>query len=311
MTRKDVLVPGDVPRRMQDRYVRNFFTATKNTGKLMMFAGDQRIEHLNNDFRGKGIASGDNDPEHMWLIANEASLGIYATQLGAAARYGPKYKQVPLIVKLNSKTNLVKTKQKDPLSLGLHSVDQVVTLQQEAGLRILGIGYTIYIGSEFEHEMLHEAAQAIWEAHQSGMISVIWIYPRGKAVPQEKTVEMIAGATGVANHLGADFVKVNMPEKAGKVSPALMKDPVQAGGNTGVITAGGGMIPELKFYKLLKKAMDVGVVGTAVGRNVHQKPLKEAVLMCNALSSMVYAGYPPEDALQVYQGKKRFNISHV
>ena len=41
---------------------------------------------------------------------------------------------------------------------------------------------------------------------------VLWIYPRGKAVPDEKDPDLIAGAAGVALCLGADFVKVNPPK---------------------------------------------------------------------------------------------------
>ena len=41
------------------------------------------------------------------------------------------------------------------------------------GINVVGIGYTIYVGSEFEHEMLSEAAQFIRQAHELGMISVV------------------------------------------------------------------------------------------------------------------------------------------
>jgi DhnA-type fructose-1,6-bisphosphate aldolase and related enzymes len=34
--------------------------------------------------------------------------------------------------------------------------------------------------------MLSAAAQAIFEAHQNGLVTVLWIYPRGKAVGNEK-----------------------------------------------------------------------------------------------------------------------------
>ena len=50
------------------------------------------------------------------------------------------------------------------------------------GINVVGIGYTIYIGSEYEHEMMSEAAQLIRQAHELGMISVVWMYPRGAAV---------------------------------------------------------------------------------------------------------------------------------
>ena len=142
---------------------------------------------------------------------------------GLIARYGMDYKNVPYLVKLNSKTNLVKTSQADPFSNLWYDVDQVVQFKENSGLNILGVGYTIYLGSEFEAEMLVQAAQVVYDAHQHGMVSVLWIYPRGAAVKDEKDPHLIAGATGVGACLGTDFVKVNYPEKEGAKSAEVFK----------------------------------------------------------------------------------------
>jgi fructose-bisphosphate aldolase/6-deoxy-5-ketofructose 1-phosphate synthase len=74
---------------------------TKGSGRLMLFAGDQKVEHLNNDFYGEGIHPDDADPEHLFRIAAEAKIGVFATQLGLIARYGMDYPHVPYLVKLN------------------------------------------------------------------------------------------------------------------------------------------------------------------------------------------------------------------
>jgi DhnA family fructose-bisphosphate aldolase class Ia len=116
---------------------------------------------------------------------------------------------------LNSKTNLIKTSQSDPFSQQWLDVKQVVDFSLRSGLNILAVGYTIYLGSEHEATMLHQAARIIYDAHQHGLITVLWIYPRGKAVADEKDPHLIAGATGVAACLGSDFVKVNYPKKEG------------------------------------------------------------------------------------------------
>ena len=73
----------------------------------MLFAGDQKIEHLNKDFYGKGIAKEDNNPEHLFRIASKATIGGFAAQYGMITHYGRDYKNINYIVKLNSKTNLV------------------------------------------------------------------------------------------------------------------------------------------------------------------------------------------------------------
>ena len=67
---------------------------------------------------------------------------------------------VPYLVKLNSKTNVVKTAQKDPVSLAMWNMDDAMSLVSY-GINAVGIGYTVYLGSEFENEMLTEAATFI------------------------------------------------------------------------------------------------------------------------------------------------------
>jgi fructose-bisphosphate aldolase/6-deoxy-5-ketofructose 1-phosphate synthase len=139
-------IPLDVPAEMKQEYEKNYTTATHGTGRLMLFAGDQKVEHLNDDFYGEGIAAEDNNPEHMFKIASQAKIGIFATQLGLIARYGADYKDIPYVVKMNSKTHLVPTQQADPISAAWYGVDQVMEFKKNSGLNIVGIGYTVYAG---------------------------------------------------------------------------------------------------------------------------------------------------------------------
>jgi len=302
----DDRVPADVPAEMKVTYASNFIEATKNTGRLMLFAGDQKIEHLNDDFFGEGISSDDKDPEHLFRIAKEGAIGVFAAQLGLISLYGMGYPDVPYLVKLNSKTHLTKTEQKDPLSGLLAGVDDVVDFRDSTGLKILGVGYTVYLGSEYEDRMLSEAAQAVRKAHKSGLLAVLWVYPRGKAVKDEKDPHLIAGATGVAACLGADFVKVNYPKKEGMKSAEIFREAVVAAGRTNVICAGGSSTDVGKFLQTLHDQIHVsGAKGNATGRNIHQKPLKEAVRMCDAISAVTLKDMSVEDALQVYEGKRK------
>ena len=112
----DVIVPLDVPKAMREHYIANYLAITRESGRLMLFAGDQKVEHLNSDFYGEGIHPDDNNPEHLFRIASRAKIGVFVTQLGLIARYGMDYPDIHYLVKLNSKTNLVKTSQSDPFS---------------------------------------------------------------------------------------------------------------------------------------------------------------------------------------------------
>ena len=106
MSGKDVNVPADVPKSMEKEYIKNYLKITHNTGRLMLFAGDQKIEHLNDDFHGKmkvgneevEIPPDDADPEHLFRIASKARIGVFATQLGLIAKYGQSYRDVPYLI---------------------------------------------------------------------------------------------------------------------------------------------------------------------------------------------------------------------
>ncbi len=300
---EEIYVPADVPPTNVNEYLNNYDEITMGTGRLMLFAGDQKIEHLNKDFYGEGIAEDDNNPEHFFKIADAAEIGVFAAQLGLISMYGPDYPDVPYLIKLNSKTNIIKTAQRDPVSLQMIDVEQVIEFKRNSGLNVLGIGYTIYLGSEFEHLMLREASQAIYKAHQAGLISVIWIYPRGKAVKDEKDPDLIAGATGVASAIGADFVKVNYPKKEGKESKDVFKQAIKAAGRTGVLCAGGSSTEPEKFLQQLHDQIYYsGAKGNATGRNIHQKPLDEAIRMANAITAITIYEKSVDEAYKIYKG---------
>jgi fructose-bisphosphate aldolase / 6-deoxy-5-ketofructose 1-phosphate synthase len=300
----DFRVPLDVPQEAQERYRENYRTITHGTGRLMLFAGDQKIEHLNNDFYGEGIHPDDADPEHLFRIASKARIGVFATQLGLIARYGEDYADVPLLVKLNSKTDLVKTSQREPLSSELHHVQQAVDLRDRTGLNIQGVGYTVYMGSEYEPVMLYQAAQVIFRAHQNGMLTVLWMYPRGRAVKDERDPHLIAGAAGVAASLGSDFVKVNPPKVGESSDPSLLQEAVRAAGRTRVVCAGGSQTDAREFLQQLYDQIHTGgTAGNATGRNIHQKSLDEAVRMCNAVSAITLDDAGVDEATRIFYGK--------
>jgi DhnA family fructose-bisphosphate aldolase class Ia len=304
MKDQDILVPLDVPAAMREVYIANSRAITHGTGRLMLMAGDQKVEHLNDDFYGPGIAADDANPEHLFRIASRARIGVFATQLGLIARYGMDYPQVPYLVKLNSKTNLVKTGQRDPVSRQWQTMEQLARFRESSGLQILGVGYTIYPGSEFEAKMLMEATRLIFEAHQQGLLAVVWAYPRGQAVANEHDPHLIAGAAGVVACLGADFVKVNPPQVKEGSSAEALREAVQAAGRTRVICAGGKETSAEEFLTRLYEQIHVGgAAGNATGRNIHQRPLEEAIRFCNAISTITLDDASVDEAMRVYQGK--------
>jgi len=304
--KEKLCIPADVPSVSVNEYLGNYDEMTLGSGRLMLFAGDQKIEHLNDDFYGEGIAADDHDPEHLFKIASRAEIGVFAAQMGLISLYALDYPDIPYLVKLNSKTHLIKTAQRDPRSTQMIDVAQVMDFKKNSGLNILGVGFTIYLGSEYEHEMIREAAQAVYQAHQAGLVTVLWIYPRGKAVKDEKDPDLIAGATGVAACLGTDFVKVNYPKKEGQKSAEIFKRAIWAAGRTKVICAGGSSMEPKAFLQQLHEQIFVsGASGNATGRNIHQKSLDEAVRFADSITAITAYGKSVEEALKIYSGEKK------
>lgn len=300
---KNILIPADVPVALRSEYEKNYNLITQNSGRLMLFAGDQKVEHLNDDFYGEKISLENANPRHMFEIASKARIGVFATQLGLIARYGAEFPDIPYLVKLNSKTHLVKTEQAEPQSKMWLPVGKVVEFQKNSGLKIAAVGFTVYVGSENESKMLEEAAKVAYEAHQHGLITVFWMYPRGKAVTNEKDPHIVAGAAGVGACLGADFVKVNAPKKEGIASEEALKEAVLAAGETKLVCAGGNTTDAEKFLKQLYQQIHVGgASGNATGRNIHQRPLEEAVRLCNAIFAITIENKSVEEALAIYKG---------
>lgn len=279
--------PLSVPKKAHDTFQKNYEKITKKTGRLFLFAGDQKIDTLNSDFYGEKIPSVCNTPEHLFTIASKAPIGCFATHLGLIARHGHNHKSVPYIVKLNGATNLAST---DPVSKTLYSVADVVTFAKQSGVHIAGIGYTIYLGSEHESSMLAAGAQHVLHAHQHGLVAILWVVPRGAVVKDESSPEMLAGAAGVAASLGADFVQLPAPQAHGPAEQAqALRQAVGAAGTTGVVCSGGTMSTPEAFITNVKAQLSIaGARGLCVGAPVFQRSVDDAVSLCTQLGELVW-----------------------
>ena len=230
-------------------------------GKALFLAYDQGIEHGPTDFNDKNV-----DPKYIINIAKKGKFSAVIFHKGIAEKYNAEIKKskVPLIVKLNGKTSLVKG---EPVSKMICSVDEAIELGA------VGAGYTIYIGSEFEEEMLSEFGEIVEEAHEKGLPVILWCYPRGGKVKNGKTKDMMAYAARIGLEIGADVVKIQ--------STGIKKDlewAIKSAGRCKLVVAGGAKKDEKGLLKDIKTAVKAGAIGTAIGRNVWQakEPLKLA-----------------------------------
>ena len=223
-------------------------------GKAIYLAYDHGLEHGAADFDEKSI-----DPNYILDIAKKAGFNAVVLQKGLALDYWKEEKsRVPLILKLNGKTNLYKG---EALALQECSVE----FAKEIGAS--GVGYTIYLGSQFEAEMLKEFGKIVEEAHKKKMPAIGWIYPRGKDISDDTAPEIVAYAARAGAELGADMVKIKYCG-----SKECFEKAVKAAGKTKVVLSGGPKVSDEEFLKVVKNVMSAGAAGVAVGRNVWQNP---------------------------------------
>ena len=229
-------------------------------GRALFLSYDQGLEHgPTSDFNDKNV-----DPLYILKIAKQGGYQGIVFQKGIAEKYQSEIKKskVPLILKLNGKTKIYKG---EPISPRISTVEEAVKLGASA------VGYTIYIGSAHEAEMIEDFEKIEKKAHEKGLPVVAWIYPRGKSVKNDVSREMISYAARVGLELGADVVKLKYGGRPEDLSWA-----VKSAGRAKVVVAGGTKKGEKEFLRQVKDIMKAGAVGLAIGRNVwqHPKPLE-------------------------------------
>jgi fructose-bisphosphate aldolase, class I len=239
-------------------------------GKALFLAYDQGLEHgPESDFNDKNV-----DPLYILDIAKNGKYNGIVFHKGIAEKYKKEIRKskVPLILKLNGKTKL---KQGEPISADIATVKDAVRLKASA------VGYTIYIGSKFESEMIEDFSKIQDEAHRNKLPVITWMYPRGGKVKNDTSREMMSYATRVALEIGSDIAKI----KYGN-NPSNLHWAVKSAGRTKVVIAGGSKKSEKDFLKQVKDIMKSGASGLAVGRNVWQS--KEPILLTRKLKKIIW-----------------------
>jgi class I fructose-bisphosphate aldolase len=233
--------------------------AISTKGRALYLAYDQGLEHGPTDFDDKNI-----DPNYIIDIAKKGKFNGLIVQKGIAEQYNQEIKKakVPLIVKLNGRTSLLKI---EPYSPPLCSVAEAVDLGAKA------VGYTIYVGSKHEARMFKEFEVIQEQAHEYGLPVIAWMYPRGEAVKDENDKNLLAYAARIGLELGADMLKMKYN---GNIND--LKWIMKSAGKTKILIAGGQKQDEASLLKEIKQLIDAGVYGIAIGRNVwqHNDPLE-------------------------------------
>jgi fructose-bisphosphate aldolase, class I len=277
------------------------------TGYLSILPVDQGIEH------SAGASFAPNpayfDPANIVRLAVEGGCNAVATTFGVLGAVSRAYAhRIPFIVKLNHNELLTYPNKFDQIMFG--------TVREAWNLGAVGVGATIYFGSDESTRQIQEVSKAFAEAHDLGMFTVLWCYLRNDAFKKDGVdYSVAADLTGQANHMGvtieADIIKQKQPENNGgytalsygRTSPLVYDQlttdhPVDLTrwqvancymGRIGLINSGG----ESKGTADLAVAVRTAVInkraggqGLISGRKSFQRPMAEGIELLHAIQDV-------------------------
>src|SRR5712691_7297263 len=267
---------------------------------------DQGIEH------SAGASFAPNpayfDPENIVKLAIDGGCNAVASTLGVLGSVARKYAhKIPFLLKLNHNEFLSYP----------NSFDQIrfANIRQGFDMGAMGVGATIYFGSEESKRQIQEVTGWFHQAHELGMFTVLWCYLRNPAFKTKETdYHVAADLTGQANHLGvtieADIIKQKLPENNGgytainfgktdkRVYNELTTDnPIDLTryqlancymGRAGLINSGGAS-GQNDFAEAVRTAVinkRAGGMGLISGRKAFQRPMAEGVRLLSTIQDV-------------------------
>lgn len=276
------------------RLHRMMFEHGPGKGKLMILPIDQGLEHGPVDFFPNPPSA---DPEFQFKLAVKGGYSGIALHLGLAEKYAPKYAgKVPIVLKINGKTRIPPAN--EPVSPMTGSVEDAVRIGADA------IGYTLYVGSPNQHTDFTQFRKVKADAERYGMPIIMWAYPRGEAIDKKggrNSLFAVDYAARVADELGADIVKLNVPvddpkTRASQRAPydklelsyeERVSKVVKTAGKCMVLFSGGGMISDEEVIRRAKVCIEQGATGLIFGRNLWQREWDDALAMTKKLKDMM------------------------
>jgi class I fructose-bisphosphate aldolase len=293
------------------------FQALMNAGRLAgsgyvsILPVDQGIEHsAGASFSPEPMYF---DPENIVKLAIEGGCNCVCSTFGGLAVVARKYAhKIPFMVKINHNEFITMPNKFDQVMFG--------SIKTAHEMGATAVGATIYWGSPEATRQLQEVAVAFEQAHQLGMVTVLWCYTRNPGfVDKEakKDYHDSADLSAQANHLGvtikADIVKQKLPTKNGgylftkhgktmkpeKYAELMPQDnPIEMTryqlancymGRIPLINSGGESKGGSDFAEAVRTAVvnkRAGGMGLISGRKAFQRPLKEGVKLLNLIQDV-------------------------
>ena len=282
------------------------------SGYLSILPVDQGIEHTGgNSFAPNPIYF---DPAQICELAIEGGCNGVASTFGVLGSIARSYAhKIPFILKLNHNELLSYPNQYDQVPF--------TRIEDAYNMGCVGVGATVYWGSPESRRQLQEISKMFSQAHELGMVTILWCYVRNSDFKMNGTnYEASADLTGQANHLGvtieADIIKAKQPTINGgfkamreqvdasyakldeRIYSDLMTDhPIDMTryqvvnsymGRCGLINSGGSS-GDNDLHQAVRTAVinkRAGGMGLISGRKAFQKPMGEGVELLNAIQDV-------------------------
>jgi class I fructose-bisphosphate aldolase len=277
------------------------------TGYLSILPVDQGIEHS----AGASFAPNPEyfDPANICELAIDGGCNAVASTFGVLGAVARKYAhKIPFMLKLNHNELLSYPNQYDQTPFA--------SISRAFEMGCVGVGATIYWGSDGSRRQLQEISAMFEQAHDLGMFTVLWCYVRNSAFKKDGVDHHVsADLTGQANHLGvtieADIIKQKLPENNApgftsvgfgkthaKVYEELSSDhPIDLTryqvancymGRIGLINSGGAsgdndLQDAVKTAVINKRAGGMGLIS---GRKAFQRPRTEGAALLHAIQDV-------------------------
>lgn len=286
-----------------------------NTGYINILPVDQGLEHTGGfSFYHEPSFF---DPSMIVKLAIDGGCSAVASTLGVLGLVADEFAgDIPFIVKLNHNELLTYPTEHNQILFG--------QVEQAAQLGAVGIGATIYFGSPESKRQIQEVSQAFALAHELGLFTILWCYPRNPGFTKDGVnYESAADITGQACHIGvtiqADIIKQKSPSVmdgfrqigfskfSDAMYEALLSDhPIDMtryqvlncyAGKIGLINSGGGSVKPQDGQSRLEADVSAAVrtaiinkraggIGLISGRKAFTRPLSEGVQVLNAIQDV-------------------------
>jgi 3-hydroxy-5-phosphonooxypentane-2,4-dione thiolase len=205
---------------------------------------------------------------------------LYLTR-GILAACIPENTEKPMVLRVSG----------GPTVVGKDLANETIVTSIKEAIRhnVVGVGVSVFVGSEYETQTITNLAHVVTDAHDYGL-PVLGITAVGKEL-EKRDSRFLALASRVVAEMGADIVKTYYCDDFEQVTS---KCPVP------IVIAGGPKFDTIReALEITYNAMAQGAAGVDMGRNIWQS--SNPLAMIKAIHAIVHKNYSVNEAVELYE----------